>query len=109
MWNIAREDGRGPGLNFDLLTVRCFKRCPLKRVECFLAVMNVTRKCLTWLKFDDGNNDLHIRAGQIGSLQLLTALLRVQIFLSMGQYDKSKAVAATINVLAIVIQSSLLV
>jgi hypothetical protein len=29
--------------------------------------------------------------------------------LSMGQYDKSKAVAATINVLAIVIQSSLLV
>src|ERR1700722_16754195 len=89
MWNITRVNGPRPSIEFDLLTIRCFDRCPLKHVECFFAMMNMARDCLTWLIFDDGNNDLHIRARQIASLQLL-AVLRAQI-LSMRQSDESKS------------------
>src|SRR5262245_24484528 len=68
----------------DLLAVSRFERRALKDIERFLAMMNMALDRFARLIFDHGDDDFHVRARQIGALELLPAL-GIEAVLSMRE------------------------
>lgn len=70
----------GAGCYRHLLAVRGFDHPAFNEVKCLFTVMGVQEASVTRLHLLDARNDLHVGAGEIGSLQFLAirAVLRVR-------------------------------